>query len=102
MIKEVSKNEFVEDLLNDDYASFSYTGAGALYEYLTDIEENTGQLLKFDRVAIRCDFSEYDNLEDILSQYDNINTLEELEENTIVIEFRILDRHRQGYIIQDF
>ena len=104
MIKTVSKYEFTEDLLNDDYANWSYSGASALFEYLTELEEDTGEQIEFDRVAIRCDFSEYDNLEDILSQYDNINTLEDLQDNTTVIEIKAHNNNNKllGYIIQNF
>ena len=101
MIKTISEYEFTKDLLNDEYANWSYNGACALFEYLTNFEEDTGEQIEFDRVALRCDFSEYDNLEDILSQYDSIDTLEELEENTIVIEVK-QTRLDTGYIIQNF
>ena len=120
MIKPVSKYEFTEDLLDDEYANWSYSGASALFEYLTELEEDTGEQIEFDRVALRCDFSEYDNLEDVLSQYDNINTLEDLQDNTTVIEVKtkgirfnnesdvpLTFEHKAitqttGYIIQNF
>ena len=104
MIKTVSKYEFTEDLLCDEYANWSYSGASALFEYLTGLEENTGEQIEFDKVALRCDFSEYENLEDILSQYDNINTLEDLIDNTTVIEVKSHNNHNKllGYIIQNF
>ena len=103
MIKTISKYEFTECLLNDDYANWSYSGASALFEYLTELEEDTGEQIKFDRVAIRCDFSEYNNLEDILSLYDGIDTLEDLQDNTTVIEIKAITKTKtKGYIIQNF
>jgi len=108
MIRQVSNSEFIDDLFKDDYANWSYEGADALYEFLTELEEDTGEQIEFDRVALRCEYSEYENLEDILSQYDNINTLKELKENTIVIEFKYgtnstPEKYRkEGYIIQNF
>ena len=108
MIRQVSNSEFIDDLFKDDYANWSYEGADALYEFLTELEEDTGEQIEFDRVALRCEYSEYENLEDILSQYDNINTLEDLKENTIVIEFKYgtnstPEKYRKkGYIIQNF
>tara|TARA_Y100000401_G_C8265487_1_gene195574 strand:- start:327 stop:653 length:327 start_codon:yes stop_codon:yes gene_type:complete len=108
MIRQVSNSEFIDDLFKDDYANWSYEGADALYEFLTELEEDTGEQIEFDRVALRCEYSEYENLEDILSQYDNINTLEDLKENTIVIEFKYgtnstPEKYRkEGYIIQNF
>ena len=112
MIKTISENEFIEDLLSDEYASWTYDGARALYEYLTDLEEDTGEQIEFDRVALRCDFSQYDNLEDILNQYNDINTLEDLQDNTTVLKVTAITKWKNavgetltettGYIIQNF
>ena len=96
MIKQVYESEFIDTLTNDEYASFTYNGASALYEYLTDLEEDMDQEIEFDRVAIRCDYSEYKTLDEILNQYDNINTLDDLMDHTTVIEFD------NGFIIQNF
>ena len=95
MIKQVYEYEFIDTLIRDEYASFTYNGAYALYEYLTELEEDIGQI-EFDHVAIRCDYSEYKTLDEILNQYDNINTLDDLRDNTTVIEFD------EGFIIQNF
>ena len=54
------------------------------------------QEIEFNRVAIRCDYSEYKTLDEILNQYDNINTLDDLMDHTTVIEFD------NGFIIQNF
>ena len=110
MIKTINEYEFTQDLLNDEYANWSYDGTKALFDYLTELEEDTGEQIEFDRVALRCDFSEYDNLEDILSQYDGINTLEDLQDNTTVIEIKVITNWKSverklettGYIIQNF
>jgi len=102
MIKTINESEFIDSLLKDDYPSWSYNGACALFEYLTDLEEDTGEQIEFDRIALRCDFSEYDNLEDILSQYDGIDTLEDLQDNTTVIEVEHCNQRPTGYIIQNF
>ena len=102
MIKTINESEFIDSLLKDDYASWTYDGARALYEYLTDLEEDIGEQIKFDRVALRCDFSEYNNLEEILSQYDGIDTLEDLQDNTTVVEVQKYDLTITGYIIQNF
>jgi len=95
MIQQVYESEFIDTLTRDEYASFTYNGASALYEYLTELEEDIGQI-EFDHVAIRCDYSEYKTLDEILNQYDNINTLDDLRDNTTVIEFD------EGFIIQNF
>lgn len=41
-------------------SSFSYHGAYALINYIEQLEEDTSELIEFDAVAIRCDYSEYD------------------------------------------
>lgn len=74
---------------------FSYNGANALFEYLEDLERDIGEEIEFDPVAIRCDYSEYENLEEIKEHY-NIETMEDLEKHTTVIEFK------GGIIIQQF
>jgi len=69
MKKTLSKYDIANELVQDEYANFSYAGALALAEYLEDYEESTGEEIEFDRVAIRCDFSEYSRLEDWAVDY---------------------------------
>jgi hypothetical protein len=49
-------------LLADNNANWSRAGALALADYLEEIESETGEEMEFDRVAIRCDYSEYKDL----------------------------------------
>ena len=48
--------------------NFSYDGLKALYEWLESYEEETGEELELDVIALCCDFSEYD-LEDLQREY---------------------------------
>ncbi len=66
-----------EILANDEYSSFSRLGAFALVEYLEELEDSTGEEMEFDPVAIRCDFSEHDSLQDWAHDHFS-NALEEL------------------------
>jgi ubiquitin C-terminal hydrolase len=61
---------------------FSYEGARALFEYYEEFEED----IPFDPVAIRCDFTEYENFEAVQKDYKDIETLDQLRGNTIVYE----------------
>ena len=56
-------------LLEDKNASWSYDGAMALCEYLEELEEDCGEEIEFDVVAIRCDWSEYASLEEWAKDY---------------------------------
>lgn len=49
--------------------NFSYEGLGLLFEYLEEYEQDTGEELELDVIAICCDFSE-DTWEEIADQYD--------------------------------
>jgi hypothetical protein len=49
--------------------NFSYEGLGILFEYLEQYEEDTGEELELDVIAICCDFSEED-FTDIAKSYD--------------------------------
>jgi len=80
---------------SDQYKNnFSYYALLALFQYLESYEDDTGEKLKFDRVAIACDFSEYDNLMEFHSEYDKpeIKTLDDLSDHTTVIKVDDPDR----------
>ena len=49
-------------LANDEYSNFTRAGAFALVEYLEALEDETGEGMDFDSVAIRCDWGEYADL----------------------------------------
>lgn len=38
--------------------NFSYSGLEALYDYLTEMEESTGEEIELDPIAICCEFNE--------------------------------------------
>ena len=49
--------------------SFSYGGRIALFEYLEHLAEDLAQPIELDVIAICCDYSEFENLEDFKQQY---------------------------------
>jgi len=49
--------------------NFSYQGLGILFEYFEEYENDTGEEMECDVIAICCDFSE-DSFENIADQYD--------------------------------
>jgi hypothetical protein len=51
--------------MTQEQNGFSYEGAKALFEYYEDFEED----IHFDPVAIRCDFTEYENFEAVQKDY---------------------------------
>ena len=80
----ITKSQFVDEMSKKDHG-FSYEGAIALFEYLTQYEDDCDHELEFDPIAFRCEYSEYDNLEEVKNDYD-FEDLEDLERNTVVIK----------------
>lgn len=95
MKQTVSKHEFVSEMSNPGHG-FSYSGAEALFDYLTKLENDADIELDFDPIEIRCGFNEYKNLEEIKNDYDSIETIDQLNNKTQVIQFN------EGIIIQAF
>ena len=92
----ISIFQFRDDMVGD--SAFSYEGANTLFDYLEDYEEDCGEEIEYDPTAFRCEFSEYENLEEVKKNYDDIKNLDTLREHTTVLE--IPDSER--LIVQDF
>jgi hypothetical protein len=71
--------------------NFSYDGLDALFEYLEDYEEGTGEEMELDVIALCCDFFEYDTALEAAKECgyngdDPEEAIEYLRGNTIVTE----------------
>ena len=102
MKQTLGTDQAASQLIEDQYAGWSYAGARALVEWLEELENDTGEEIEFCPVAIRCDFSEYDSAREAAEEYTDAEelyqdceneeereeaALEYLHENTTVIEF---------------
>lgn len=54
---------------------FSYGARSALFEYLTEIEDGSGEEIELDVVAICCDWSEHASAADWAKDYFNAHTM---------------------------
>ena len=81
----ITQSQFINAISHKD-SGFSYGGAKALFEHLTQYEEDYDQELDFDPVAFRCEYDEYENLKEVQDNYKDIESLEDLRNNTTVIE----------------
>lgn len=86
MIDTVTQQTFTNTMTNE-YNNFSHEGSKALFNYLEQYEEDTGTQIEFDPVALRCEYTEYKNLDQIINDYDLMlsKTLEDLQDHTTVI-----------------
>ena len=100
MKQYISKYHFTDWFLSSDTYknNFSYEGLHSLFDYLEQFEEDMGKEIEFDPVAICCEYSEYENFEEIKNNYDCIDNIQDLENNTTIIPIHGTDR----LIIQDF
>jgi len=78
--------------------NFSYEGLEALFNYLEQLEEDTGSTIELDVIAICCDYNEYKNLEEFQRDYsDDYKTIDDIRDKTDVIKIDGV-----GFIIQQF
>jgi len=86
IIQTVNKSQFIDNLLGDDYASWTYEDAEALYNYYEDLSQDLGEDVELDRVALRCEWTRADSIDEVIEDYDDIEDLEDLQDQTQVIE----------------
>jgi len=101
MYTRVTEDNFRNTFLASDYKNnFSYDGLTALYDYFSELEDELGEPIEFDLVAIAGEYSEL-TIKDLRDNYSidkDIDVIEYLQENTIVIEIENSD----SVIIQDY
>ena len=98
MIDTIEQYQFTDWFMKHRPNDFSYEGTKALFNYLEEIEEDSGEPMEFDPIAFCCEYDEYESIQECLEQYDHIDTIEELRDNTTVIEVE----GSQSIIIQAF
>lgn len=77
--------------------NFTYSGKHALFDYLEEYEEGTGEEVELDVISLCCDYTEYENLKELQENYTDIESIEELEEHTTVIKV-----DDESFIIQNY
>tara|TARA_R110002167_G_scaffold338655_1_gene546319 strand:+ start:212 stop:526 length:315 start_codon:yes stop_codon:yes gene_type:complete len=102
IITEVNEWNFRNAFKESRQDNFSLEGLYTLYNYLNDLSEDIGEDIQLDIISICCDFNEYESLEEALNQYDDINTLEELEQHTSILNISMFFDNHKGIIIQAF
>ena len=103
MKQSITRFDFVDWFFNavPKYQfNFSREGLDSLFDYFEQLEEDMGKEIDSDPIAICCEYSEYENLNEIKENYSSveINNIDDLRYHTSVIEIENTDR----LIIQDF
>ena len=96
LYEEINQADFISAFKSIRPDNFSYEGLKALYGYFEELSDD--QDIKFDVIAICCDFTEYDNLAEFNRDYGkNFSDVEEIFDLTQVI---MIDNEK--FIIQNF
>lgn len=86
MYKNIDFYAFRNEFNGSGYENnFSAEGLSGLFDYLENLEEETGEQIELDVVALCCDYTEFDSLEDFNNENDYDYTLEELKDVTDVV-----------------
>ena len=98
LYQTISKTDFVDQFkIMNRSEQFSREGLEALYGYFEELSED--QNIEFDVIAICCDFTEYENLEEFNRDYGmKLDEVEELWDLTQVIHIE----NSEKFIIQNF
>ena len=109
MIDTVTQTEFVDRFVKIDRENnFSYWGRVALFEYFEQYEEDTGEQIEFDPIAICCEYTEYESLDELNDVYGKkFEDLDEVSDYTPVIPVRKLNTKTWkyedgGFIVRDW
>ena len=95
----VYKTDFMNSLRRDENASWTYDEAEALYDFYENLSEDIGEDIEVDHVMVRCEWSSYNNFDELREVYDDsleLYTLEDFKNNTSVIELK------DSILIQEF
>ena len=91
MKQNVSEYDFIDGFMKIRPDNFSRNGLQCLYDYIIELEDDIGEEIEFDVIAICCDFTEYKDFNEIQEAYDvkgltDYDVKEWLDNNTIWIE----------------
>lgn len=67
----LSTNAVIDNLMLDENASWTYEEAKAIANYYEDLEEDTGEAIELDLVAIRCDWV-VNHINDVMEDYSDV------------------------------
>jgi hypothetical protein len=100
MKQSVNEYDFVKAFKECRPNNFSRAGLFALFDYLEQYEDDTGEEIELDVIALCCEYAEYDSLQEFQRDYGekDFKSIEDIEERTTVI----LKHSEYGFIIQQF
>jgi len=102
LIQTPSLSNLAHQLVQDEYANWTYSDAYAIVEYLDELSDGTGENIEFCPVAIRCDVNSY-TWDDIREYYSNIDEISNAEDNDelldVLIDHTIVINHDDDHVV---
>lgn len=98
MIEVVTESQFIDRFRKIRPTNFTYEGLQALFEYLEQYEDDTGEEIELDVIGLCCEFYQYDNLKEFQDDYGkDYECIEDVENETMVVPV-----DEESFIIRQF
>ena len=94
----INFSQFCDSFSESRTNQFTYEGKRALFEYLEQYSDDTGEDVELDIIALCCEYTEYENMEELQKNYTSIKNMEDLEDHTVVIKIE----NSEAFIIAQF
>ncbi len=109
MIEQVSQSDFISRFAQMNRENqFTYEGKVALYDYLEECKDDTGQEVELDVIALCCEYTEYENIDEFRKEQEGYKGTSEDYEGEY-IDFEAIREHTtlisvgtDSFIIQQF
>jgi hypothetical protein len=89
MFSTITQSQFIDEFrAHGRQDQFSYNALVALFAHMQDMEEQTGEELQLDVIALCCEYAEYEDIEEYNADYTKAETMEDIEDRTAVIYIR--------------
>jgi len=98
MKTSVNEYEFCRWFEQHKPHNFSYKGRQALFEMLESYEDDTGEEIEFDPIALCCEYSEYEDMEEFWQDYDK----EDYPDEESIMDATFYWAFGKSFIIQQF
>jgi len=90
MFSTITQSQFIDEFrAHGRQDQFSYNALVALFQHMEEMEEQTGEPLQLDVIALCCEFAEYADLDEYNADYcaagDDPDTMQDIEDKTLVI-----------------
>lgn len=110
MKQTLTTGQVADLLLKDENARWSYEAARALAEHYEELEQDSGEEMELDVVAIRCEWTEYRYASDIAEAYKipDLDGLDDDEREEAILTYiddnseRINLPNCKGFLVRQF